>query len=173
MILPIRYYGDSVLKEKAKKVDSVNNQVQELASNLIETMMSEKGLGLAAPQVGVSLRAIAIDIMDDEKDAYVLLNPEITYRSKELVTMEEGCLSFPEIYGKIDRHEMIKVNGTKLDGSEVQLELSGLESRVIQHELDHLDGVLFIDRMSASHKIVLKGKLKKLKKSTKEHLKLK
>jgi len=170
MILQVRYYGDPVLQAKADKITNIDDKIKELGNNLIETMQSENGLGLAAPQIGISLQAIAVDTSQERDNPYVLLNPEITYRSDELATMEEGCLSFPDIYGKITRHEKITVNGLNIDGQYITLHLQGIESRAIQHELDHLQGVLFIDRMSASHKIVLKGKLKKLKKRTQTDL---
>jgi len=170
MILPVKYYGDPVLRQKAQEIKIINDEIKELSNNLMETMQAENGLGLAAPQVGISLQAIAIDTSEERDNPYVLLNPEITYSSKEMATMEEGCLSFPDIYGKIMRHEEITVEGLKIDGQYVKLHLKGIESRAIQHEFDHLQGVLFIDKMSASHKIVLKGKLKKLKKATQANL---
>lgn len=169
MILEIRYYGDPVLRKKALSVTEVDEAIRELGENLIETMRAENGIGLAAPQVGVSLRLIAVDAGPDRGKPLVLLNPEVA-DAEGTTVMEEGCLSFPEIFGKIERAGSITVTGRDLEGKPVRLRLESMEARVFQHELDHLDGVLFIDRMSPSHKIVISGKLKKLRKRTREKL---
>ncbi|MBN2144086.1 MAG: peptide deformylase [Candidatus Aureabacteria bacterium] len=161
MILPIRYYGDPVLRKKAEQIQEITDEIRKTAEDLVESLYAEKGLGLAAPQVGISIRMIAIDAGEKRGDAFVLINPVVTKADKEVI-MEEGCLSFPGIFGKISRPSRIEIKALRITGEEVQLNLDGLECRAVLHEIDHLDGVLFIDRMSSVHKIVIAPKLKKL-----------
>lgn len=169
MILKVRKYGDPILRKKAEPVDAITEEVKKIAQDLIDTMLDENGLGLAAPQVGISRRMIALDAGEERGHPFVVLNPEILESSGKSVR-EEGCLSFPAIYGKIERPEKVKIRALKMDGSIMEAELTGLESRAFQHELDHLNGKLFIDRMSKSHKLSLQGTLKKLMQATKEEL---
>jgi len=164
-IRPIVVYGDPVLREKAQKIKEIDRDVKELVSDMIATLENQRGLGLAAPQVGVSLRVFIIDLsaIDITETVKVFINPEIISTSGEVV-MEEGCLSFPGIFQKINRPEYAKVKAIDLDGNEFTLEASGMLARAIQHENDHLNGVLFIDHFSSLSRTLLQGKLKKLKK---------
>ena len=172
MILKMRFYGDPVLRTKADTVPLINEEIKKIANDLIDTLFDERGLGLAAPQVGISKRIIAVDTKEEGGNPLVLVNPEIMETAGSAV-MEEGCLSFPEIYGKIERPSEVTVKGMTLEGKECKLSFKGMPARVFLHEIDHLEGILFIDRMSPAHKIVIKSKLKKLMKATKESLGLK
>lgn len=169
MLLQLRFYGDPVLRKKTEPVESITDEIRQIAKDLIETMYEEEGVGLAAPQVGISKRLFAIDTSTSRKEGKVLVNPEIVSRQGQVV-MEEGCLSFPGIYGKIERSEKIRLRGKTVDGEDFDQELDGLSARAVLHELDHLEGVLFVDHMTPSQKIVLQSKLKKLAKQTKKQL---
>ncbi|EKD26328.1 MAG: hypothetical protein ACD_79C01255G0005 [uncultured bacterium] len=170
MILKIRTYGDPVLRQKAEPIKEINEEIKKLAQDMIESMYQENGVGLAAPQVGISKRMIAIDAGEERGHPFVLINPELI-GTEGKATAEEGCLSFPGIYGNIQRAASLKVKGIDAEGKEKSLSFTGLECRAILHEIDHLDGILFIDKMSASHKLVIKSKLKKLKKQTLDEMK--
>ncbi len=162
MILKMRYYGDPDLRKKAEPVSELTEEIRKFARDLLETMYAENGLGLAATQVGISKRLLAVDAGEERGKGYVLVNPTLK-DVKGKVLMEEGCLSFPGIYGKIERAAEATVCGVMASSGEtIERPLKGLECRAILHEMDHLEGVLFIDRMPKSHKIVIQGKLKKL-----------
>jgi peptide deformylase len=165
MILAIRYYGEPVLRKKSEPVSEITEEIRKIARDLLESLYAEKGLGLAAPQVGISKRLIAIDAGENRGNGFVLINPVIV-ENEGKSTMEEGCLSFPGIFGKISRPEKIVLKATDLTGKELRFDLTEMPCRAVLHEIDHLDGVLFIDRMSSAHKIVIAPKLKKLKKET-------
>jgi len=156
-------YGDPVLREKAVLVDSIDREIKDLVSDMIDTLKKAQGLGLAAPQVGVLRRVFIVDmsVMNMNGTMRVFINPEIVETSGE-TELEEGCLSFPGIYQHIVRAANVLVRATDLDGKEFQLSLDGLAARAVLHEYDHLDGVLFIDHISPLAKTMLKGKLKKL-----------
>lgn len=158
-------YGDPVLREKCEAVAEINREVKDLVADMIATLKDANGLGLAAPQVGVPLRIFIIDLssIDLTESVKVFINPKIEATLGE-VTMEEGCLSFPGIYETISRPERIRIKATGLDGKEFTLEATGMLARAIQHENDHLDGVLFIDFFSSLSRALIKGKLNKLKK---------
>ena len=158
-------YGDPVLREKCEEVTEVNRGAKDLVADMIATLKNANGLGLAAPQVGVPLRIFIIDLssIDLTESVKVFINPRIEETSGE-VSMEEGCLSFPGIYQTITRPEKVKVRATGLDGKEFTLGATGMLARAIQHENDHLDGVLFIDYFSSLSRALIKGKLSKLKK---------
>jgi len=147
MIREIRLYGDPVLREKAARVGPLDEEVQHLIDDLIETMYEADGIGLAASQVGVPLRLFVYDIRDDDIEAGVLVNPEIVERTGT-VRDEEGCLSLPGLTEVVERAESIVIRGLDADGNEVEIAADGLLSRCLQHECDHLVGVLFIDRVS-------------------------
>ena len=149
-ILEIRTYPDDVLKKKALPVEKVDKSLQRLIDNMIETMYAAPGIGLAAPQVGVSKRLLVIDISSKEEKIplIVLINPEIT-ESDGLIDSEEGCLSLPDYTTVVKRADRLIVKGLDRDGSPVEMECKGLLARAIQHEIDHLDGVLIVDRLSA------------------------
>ena len=142
-VLPIRSVPDSVLKQKAKKVPATDGSIKKLIRDMLETMHAEPGrVGLAAPQVGVPLRIIVIG-MPEEEDI-VLINPEIVRRRGERI-IDEGCLSIPGYFGQIKRAESITVKGRDRDGKEVRLKAEGLLAQALEHEIDHLNGTLYID----------------------------
>lgn len=165
-VRPIVYYGDPVLREKTEKITEVDREIKDLVRDMIATLKDAGGLGLAAPQVGASKRVFIIDLtsIDLTESVKVFINPKIIYASENEVIMEEGCLSFPGIYQRIQRPEVVKVKATDLEGKEFTLEASGMLARAIQHENDHLNGVLYIDHFSPLSKALVKGKLNKLKK---------
>lgn len=142
-------YPDDVLTEKTEAIEEVNDEVRELVQDLVDTMYDAPGVGLAAPQIGVLKRVAVIDVSapDDDPDLKVLINPEVIERSGE-ITWEEGCLSFPKLYEKIDRAHDVVVRAQNEKGETYEIEASELLAVALQHEIDHLDGVLFIDRMS-------------------------
>lgn len=142
-VLPIRIYPDPVLRERASEVDVVDDALRKLVRDMEETMRAAPGIGLAAPQVGVQRRVLVYDIGEE---LHVLVNPEILHRAGE-ETDEEGCLSIPELVYPVSRALEVRVRGLDADGRVVEYEAEDLEARVIQHEVDHLDGVLFIDRI--------------------------
>lgn len=143
----VRYLGDPVLREMCREVETIDDDVRALVDDLLETMYAEDGIGLAAPQIGVPLRVFVYDVRDDELDPGVLVNPRIveaTGKQKEV----EGCLSIPGLDEIVERSGHVVVEGLDRDGEPVRIEATGLLSRCLQHENDHLDGVLFIDRVS-------------------------
>ena len=145
--LQIITYPAKSLKEKSARVDDVD-AVQKLCSDMVETMMAEKGIGLSAPQVGQNVRVIAIHKDADKSldDNVIMINPKIFSASREKEKAEEGCLSFPGVFLDIERSKKIKVRYTDAGGREQKIKAANLFARVIQHEIDHLDGILFIDR---------------------------
>jgi peptide deformylase len=164
-ILPIHVYGDSVLRCKAEEIKSVDAELLEFAEALTRTMYARDGVGLAAPQVGASKRMIVVDphwARDGKsKEPLVMLNPVIKESNGETET-EEGCISLPGIYAKVIRPSDITVSYTGLDNERHTLKLSGYPAVVVQHEYDHLEGVLFIDRLGTVARLRLKLKLKEL-----------
>ncbi len=163
-ILPIRVYGDPVLRKKVKAIENIDGSIDKLAKEMIASLGRARGLGLAAPQVGFSksLCIINLPLMDDKiKEPLVLINPEVKLREGE-VCYEEGCLSFPGIYFEVTRPQKIALTGIDLDGNELEYEASDVLARVFLHETDHLNGVLFIDHLSTIKRQLLKSKLKKL-----------
>lgn len=166
-ILKIRTYGDKVLREKAREISEVTPKLKQLALDMLDTMYEAPGIGLAAPQVGESIRLIVVDLWDGEserKSPLILFNPTITHSEGSYLD-EEGCLSFPGIQVKVKRFQKITLEAINEDNEKIVLEnCEGLLARCIQHELDHLDGVLFVDRISPTDKLLIHGKLKKLSK---------
>lgn len=173
-ILPIVTYEDNVLREKAKPVQQNSKTLQKLIDDMFDTMYNADGVGLAAPQVGRALRVFVADaapFYEEEGDInqpepLVLINPKITIESDEMVTMEEGCLSIPEIRGPVTRPEKVIVEYKGRDFKDQKLEVEGPLARVIQHETDHLDGILFIDHLSYFKQKLLSSKLKALAEGT-------
>lgn len=158
--MKIKLYPDPELRQRAAEVD-LNDAVKELADEMVRLLTLRGGWGLAAPQVGVSKRLIVVDV-----DGFfaVLINPSIIGKSKEKQKGIEGCLSLPGIEAEVERAEKVRVRAQKLEGEEVEIEGSGLLSRVLQHEIDHLEGVLFIDHLGeAKRTMLLKEYEKKLK----------
>jgi len=163
--LEIKKYGTAVLRQKAEPVKEINNSIRALAADMLETMYEGRGVGLAANQVGVPRRIAVVDVKwtQGEKSPVVLINPEIISQSGEAVA-EEGCLSFPGITAKIRRPDRVEVSALDLDGKKRVVSCKGLFSRAVCHELDHLNGVLFIDRMNPVTKLTLRKKINRLKK---------
>ena len=141
-LLEIKKAGDPVLKEICAPVVKIDKRLRQLLDNMAETMYASEGVGIAAPQVGESIRAVIVDV--DKKNRYDLINPEITFREGSVVD-NEGCLSCPELFGDVERAEKIRVEYKNRFGKKKVLEAEGLLARCIQHEIDHLDGRLFID----------------------------
>lgn len=183
MKFSILQYGNPILRAKGKRIDKIDNRIRELAANMLETMHAANGVGLAAQQVGEALQLTVLDVSEVEdrpstmslngtdvdpkaKMPLVLINPQITLRkATDLGT--EGCLSFPEITAEIERAEAVVVNAQTLEGDKIEIEATGLLARALQHELDHLNGILFIDRMSSAAKAALASRLKRMQKETK------
>ena len=182
MILQILEYGDPILRAKGKPIENIDNRIRELAANMIETMHAANGVGLAAQQIGEALQLTVLDVSLvedrpstlklDGKDVdpktsmpLVLINPEIEMRGMPEVGVE-GCLSFPEITGDIERSKSVIVRAQTLEGGTIEIEASGFLARAIQHECDHLNGILFIDRMNSAAKAALSSRLKRLQKET-------
>lgn len=166
-VLVVRKYPDDVLKQKATEAGLEDKGLQRLIDDMIETMYASAGIGLAAPQVGVSKRIIVIDIgsTDEQSNLLVLINPEIVV-AEDLVESEEGCLSVPQYIAHIKRAERVVVKGLDREGNTVEIKADGLLARALQHEIDHLDGVLIIDRISAlKREFFNKRYLKALKES--------
>jgi peptide deformylase len=178
MIRELVLYGKPILRTKGRKVEIFDDALRALAGDMLETMYEAKGVGLAAQQVGEAIQLTVIDVGEAENRPsqmwidgvevdpkeympLVLVNPEIEFGA-EVEMGSEGCLSFPEITGDIPRAVKIKVKAMDLEGKPNEFEASGLLSRAVQHEADHLNGILFIDRMSSATKSSLAGKLKRL-----------
>lgn len=171
MTLPIYIYGTEVLRTETKEVDLKDEHLPKLVEDLFETMYASDGVGLAGPQVGKAMRIFVIDA-DDLKDIYpetagfkrTVINPSILEFGDEQVSMDEGCLSLPGISEPVKRPSTIRVKYQSLDGEWVEEELSGFKARVFQHEYDHLEGVLFTDKVAPMRRQLLRGKLNKLSK---------
>ena len=180
MILPILQYGDPILRAKGKRIDEIDDRIRELMANMIETMHAAHGVGLAAQQIGEALQLTVLDISAvedrpstlklDGKDAdpksampLVLVNPEIELDGETEIGIE-GCLSFPEITGDIERAHSVMVRAQSLEGETIQIEAGGFLARAIQHEHDHLNGILFIDRMRSAAKAALSSRLRRMQK---------
>ena len=183
MRLAIRKYGDPILRAKGKRIDAVDDKIRALAENMLETMHAANGVGLAAQQVGHALQLTVLDVsqVEDRPSTMklkgepvadlstamplVLLNPIIRL-GDERESGSEGCLSFPEITADIDRSISVVVEAETLEGEPLQIEASGLLARALQHEVDHLNGILFIDRMNSATKVSHASRLKRLQKET-------
>jgi peptide deformylase len=157
------YLDDPVLRQKAKKVREFDEKLHRLIDDMVETMLDAPGVGLAAPQVAVSQRVIVVRLPDDEESVeeygdkagvlYEVVNPEILKVSREMVDGIEACLSIPGYFGRVDRHESAIVRGQDRDGKQLRIKTHDWLARVFQHEIDHLDGVLYIDRASEVWKV--------------------
>ena len=153
MILKIEMLGSPVLRQKAEPVEEIDDEVRRLVRNMFDTMYHAEGVGLAAPQIGISKRITVLDVPDDEDESQrhvlALINPRVVEASKDTEKGIEGCLSIPGIEESVVRPATVVVEGLSPDGEEVVIEADGLLARALQHELDHLDGVLFLDHLSA------------------------
>jgi peptide deformylase len=166
--LSVRLYGDPILRTVAQPVTAVTPEIKTIIADLTETMWHQVGVGLAAPQVGISLRILVMD--DGKRGARALLNPSITERRGSVVE-EEGCLSLPGVFGDVERSKWISVSALDENGAPISFEAQGLQAKVIQHEIDHLDGVLFIDRLPPVTRDRIKKRIQKegLGKATSHH----
>jgi len=184
MILEIRKYGDPILRAKGREVTEIDGDVKQLAADMLETMRAANGVGLAAQQVGQALQLTVIDVanVEDRPSAMfigdkpvelekhmplALLNPQIKL-SQDKEPGNEGCLSFPDMTAEIVRATGVRCTARLLDGSTIEFDAAGLLARALQHEVDHLHGVLFIDRMSSAARAGLAGKLKRLQKEVRK-----
>jgi len=158
--LTILEFPDPRLRTKAVAVDSVDDELRSLVDDMFETMYEAPGIGLAATQVDVHQRLLVIDVSADQSEPYVLINPEIIEKDGVTVT-EEGCLSVPGYYEEVERAEHIRVRFLDRDGNEVETEAEGLLAVCIQHEMDHLDGKLFVDYLSEAKRMRIRKKLVK------------
>lgn len=148
IILGMNDAGLKTLRTVSKSIESIDDSIRDLADKMLASMRKSHGVGLSAVQIGVLKRIIVVEHNHEPKiEAFVLVNPEITWTSKKEVNDEEGCLSFPDLFGMVRRPEKIEYKGLDLDGKEIRGKASGLFARVIQHEIDHLNGVLFMDRV--------------------------
>lgn len=166
-LLEVRTIGDPVLEKKAPAADGVDDRMRKLLDDMWDTMLHERGIGLAAPQVGVSTRAIVVQVGEQRLK---MVNPEITIREGKSKGME-ACLSVPDLDGEVERADRITVRYLDETGAAKSLDADGLLARCIQHECDHLDGILFVTRVSATRRFLIRKKVKELRSDTKARLK--
>ncbi len=170
-ILEVVTYGNPVLRKKAEEVSKIDKEILSIIEDMKETLLVQKGVGLAAPQVGISKKIFIVDLpQENGSRKIVLLNPKIIFYSKEMAELEEGCLSFPEVWGNVSRPKRIRVKGTLLSGKTTVIEAEDMFARVLQHEIDHLDGKFFIDYFSSADLEKNKEKLELLLNKNKEKL---
>jgi peptide deformylase len=179
MVREIMLYGDPVLRTKCRRVEKATDEIRSLVGDMLETMRAANGIGLAAPQLGIPIQLAVIDVPHDETSAsylridgkdtaiadampLIFVNPELQL-GRETEAMDEGCLSFPDLRGEVKRSIAVRARLGTIEGGVVEIEADGLLSRAIQHETDHLFGVLFIDRMSAAQKLGLKKKIREMR----------
>lgn len=156
--LRLRYLGDPVLRRKARRLDKITPQTRETVEGMWEVMYESEGIGLAAPQVGLSQRIIIVDTRE-RGEKYAVVNPKVVWENKERTVLSEGCLSIPGVKGDVLRPSKVRVEGLSLEGKKVEIEAKELLAKVFQHEIDHLDGVLFIDLLSSDELERLKPEL--------------
>ncbi|MFN3230163.1 MAG: peptide deformylase [Asticcacaulis sp.] len=165
-IRPILTVPDPVLKQVSRPVEHVDEALRALMDDMLETMYDAPGIGLAAIQVGEPVRVIVMDLQEnEEKHPRYFVNPEITWRSDELAPYEEGCLSVPEVYDEVQRPARVRLTYLDYNGNRIEEEASGLYATCIQHEMDHLEGVLFIDHLSRLKRDRAVTKVRKLKRT--------
>ena len=176
--LEMKFIGEEVLGKKSSKIKAITSEIKELSKDMIDFMYKKNGIGLAAPQIGINSRLVVIDISDIEikgnatpgevllmpQMPIVLINPEITAFSSETSSMEEGCLSVPEVYAVVERSDTVHLRAELLSGEKINIHCGGYLSRVVQHEIDHLEGILFVERLSEDNAKRINSKLKKLQK---------
>ncbi|WP_068547025.1 peptide deformylase [Thalassotalea crassostreae] len=160
-ILNVLRFPDERLRTIAKNVDEVTDETRKIIDDMFETMYDENGVGLAATQVDIHQRIVVMDTSDDQSNPLVLINPEITNTSDEVMINEEGCLSVPGNYAKVERHCQVTVSALDRDGKQYSFDADELLAICIQHELDHLKGVLFVDYLSPLKRQRIKAKLEK------------
>lgn len=166
MNVELKYYGDPVLRQDCAPVEQFDTQLAEVADAMVETMFRERGIGLAAPQVGIMKRLIVAmemkDIDDGDADPIALVNPEVLERSKATWEYEEGCLSIPGVVSRVVRSEEVVVRYQDLEGNEHTISANGMFARILLHEIDHLNGRLFVDYLSSAQKSLIKPELKRI-----------
>ncbi|NQY63476.1 MAG: peptide deformylase [Alteromonadaceae bacterium] len=160
-ILSVLRFPDEKLRKKAKTVVQIDDKTRTIVDDMFETMYAEKGVGLAATQVNIQQRIVVLDVTENKENPLVLINPEIIQKSENTFINEEGCLSVPGCYAKVDRHTTCTVKALDRNGDEFTLDGTELLSICIQHELDHLDGILFVDYLSPLKRQRIKAKLEK------------
>lgn len=166
--LPILQYPNEKLAAKAEPITVFNDAIRTLAADMAETMYAAPGVGLAANQVGILKRIVVIDVTDDQSNLITLINPELIEAKGEIVDHEEGCLSLKGLYEHVKRPNEVRVRAQNLDGEWFELECQGLLAICVQHEMDHLDGVVFIDHLSQLKKQRACTKLRKLRREERE-----
>jgi peptide deformylase len=163
--------GSPILRQRAEPVAAVDDAVREIVEDLFETMYAARGVGLAANQIGLARRVAVVDVGKETPEPLVLINPVIVEQGDETDVTEEGCLSIPEIFGDIERPLRVVIEALDRNGEPFRLESVGYQARAIQHEIDHLDGVLFLDHLSAVKRGLLLSKWKRLRKGEAGYLK--
>ncbi|AWI52277.1 peptide deformylase [Aquabacterium olei] len=158
-LLPILHFPDPRLHTVAKPVAQVDDRIRRLVDDMLETMYDAKGVGLAATQIDVHERVVVIDTSEERNQPMVLINPEIIWASDEMIVWEEGCLSVPTIYDKVDRHARVRVRATNRDGEVYEFDADELLAVCVQHELDHLKGKVFVEYLSPLKRNRIKTKL--------------
>ena len=168
-VLEILKYPHRLLKKRSQEIEKIDENTRRLIQDMIETMYDANGVGLAACQVGVSKRIIVLDVspMDPEQDLFALINPEIVAEEEE-IDHEEGCLSVPDCQETIKRKQKVRVRGMSPEGKEIELEAQGILAIALQHEVDHLNGVLILNRMSGLKREIYRNKLRKKKQKERE-----
>lgn len=161
------YYGNEILRKVAEEVSNINQEDIDLVDYMFKIMHQENGIGLAAPQINISKRILVLDLKVYKGPSMMVINPKILDTSDETEQYDEGCLSLPGISGEIYRPSQISIQGLNSDGKEVQIEADGMLARVLQHEIDHLNGILFIDHLEDFIKKEYTSELKKIKKLNK------
>jgi peptide deformylase len=164
MIRPLILLPDPVLRKVSKPVEQVDAELRKLSDDMLETMYDAPGIGLAAIQIGIPLRMLVIDLAkeDEPNDPHVFINPEIVARSGEPNVHEEGCLSIPDYYAEVERPDSVTVSYVGTDGKQKEIAADGMMATCLQHEIDHLNGVLFIDHLSKLKRDMVVRKFKKL-----------
>ncbi len=163
--LKIRTYGDPVLRAVVRPVEKITPELQQLARDMLQAMYAADGVGLAAPQIGKSIRLVVIDVAreESERNPIVFFNPEVFPDDEsDLAIAEEGCLSVPDVWAEVARPDRVTVKALDIDGQPFEMTVEGHLARAMQHEADHLDGRLFVDRISPTDRAMLQSKLKKM-----------
>lgn len=166
MIRPILIHPDPRLKRTAEPLQAVDDATRQLLDDMLETMYAAPGIGLAAPQLGIGRRIVVMDCAareDDPPDPVCLVNPELLWTSDEQVELEEGCLSVPDVYAPVNRPAAVRVRFLDREGQVQERDWQGIRARCVQHEIDHLNGRLFLDYLSPMRRQLITGKMKKLK----------
>jgi peptide deformylase len=159
----LRYMGDPVLRQRAEPVAVITDDLRRLVEDMFDTMYAEEGVGLAAPQVGISQRVIVVDSREPDEPPFALINPAVVEASTDLERGEEGCLSIPGLKEIVERPAAVRVEGLNRDGERTIIEAGGLLARILQHEIDHVDGILFVDRVSPLKRKLLLARWQKVR----------